>query len=395
MDNASTLELEDPPQHSGVVLERRRAGRIEYSNPALKQLLRLSFSHPLAADALDSPSNDREPALDPAQPGGLRSAIRATHSLSSPLADTPGAMRQTSSLRSQSVETAVALARRYCRDDRYEQNWVELLDSKVEKIRGFLVSADYPRAPPDGDSINALIGRLVSLSETARRICLVCGRWGTPEANRTVARVIRSLGFRAHVAGEYSYWCELRALCASLCFYWALAGTLAREDFTIARSLMHTRLARNTGEEPAIATLPLLALGAIDWKVLKGFEQQRVPASDFLYGLFEQEVADADARDAECLFDRLEFLISLEFSHVRLARVAESTSALWFWTPLGRYVCKRGGDGIVDRLAEHENLPADHALLQAGLLGGSPASAARAVQAMRQVVTSHPSLLRG
>ena len=152
---------------------------------------------------------------------------------------------------------------------------------------------------------------------------------------------------------------------------------------------MHAQIIRNGNEEPLVSALPLLALGSIEWKVLKGLEQRRTPASDFLFSLFKAEVADAalDPGEAtEDLFDRIEFLISLEFSHLRLRQIAAGRRALWFWTPLGRYVCNAGDERILGRLTELENLSADHALLQAGLLGGTPASAADAARAMRGIL---------
>ncbi len=73
--------------------------------------------------------------------------------------------------------------------------------------------------------------------------------------------------------GGYTYWIELRDFCASLCFYWALAGAVARDDFMTARSLMHARIKRSNAEEAFVAALPLLALGQIEWKMLTGFEK--------------------------------------------------------------------------------------------------------------------------
>ncbi len=388
MDNAPTIDLADPSQDPTVIVERRRRGRVDYSNPALIEILRHPSFVPPETEAIDDAAGAAVPAHGRAHRGVPSAAIADIDSVLSRHGDMLGLLRHTISLQSQSVESAVVLAKRYCRDNRYEQEWAEFLAGKAWKIRSFLAGEDYPRGAPNADSINALIAKLVSLSEVVRRICLVSGRWGTPEANRAVARVIGSLGSRARVAGEYAYWSGFRAFCASLCFYWTLAGTLARKDFTIARSLMHTRIAKDTGEDAAVLTLPLVALGSIEWKVLKGLEQQRMPASEFLFALFEQEITDAavDPGEAEDLFDHLEFLISLEFSHLRLKKVGEDGSGRWFWTPLGRFICRRNGCSVIERLAAHKNLPGDHALLQAGLLGGRPESADEAVEAMRHSV---------
>jgi hypothetical protein len=386
MDNASAVGLPDPLPFPTSIVERRRGGRIACSNPALIELLRRPTSGPLEAEAIDDVGNVLEPARGLVRQGERGFAITNPENLLRRPDDAPAALRQTEWFQPQSGAMAVALAKRLCRDDRYQLEWVEFLAREVGKIWGFITGRDYPKEPPTADSINALIAKFVSLSEVVRRSCLVSGRWGTPEANRVVASAVRSLGSWTQAVGGYSYWSDLRAFCASLCFYWALAGAVARNDFTSAEFLMHTRVTRNGVDDAIVSALPLLALGSIEWKVLKGFEQRSMPASDFLFGLFEREIADAaiDPREAEDLFGRSEFLISLEFSHLRLQQIAANGRRLWFWTPLGRYICKPGGANIQERLAEYENLPANHGLLKAGLLGGTPASASRAAEAMRQ-----------
>ncbi len=388
MQHAPTAEPPEPLQRRITLVERRRNGRSDYKNPALIELLRHPTAGPPAADAIAA-ADHVEPPRDPVHQGERRFAITDFDSLRPRPGDPREALRQSVGLHPQPVEIAFARAERYCRDDCYGLEWTELLATEVAKIRSFITGNDYPRDTPTGASITALIANLVSLSRFVRRVCLVSGRDGTPQANRAAAQAICSLGSWTQAPGEYSYWSALRALCASLCFYWAVAGAIARHDFATVRAFMHTRITKNGSEEALVSALPLLALGSIEWKVLKGLEERQMPASDFLFSLFKPEVADAaldPGEAAEDLFDRLEFLISLEFSHMRLQQIAASSRPLWFWMPLGRYVGNLSGERILDRFAALENLPADHALLQAGLLGGTPASAADAAQAMRQIL---------
>jgi hypothetical protein len=293
---------------------------------------------------------------------GRSFAIMDADSFFARLGDTVEALRQAARPHPQSVAMAVALAKRYCRDDRYALEGAEFLAGEVTKIRSFATGKDYPTDP------NALLATLVPRSEVLRRACLVSGRWGTREANRVVARAIRSLGFRPEPKGVYIYAPERYYFCASLCFYWALAGAVAREDFATTRSLMHAQITTDAGEEVCVLTLPLSALDSIDWKLLKGLEGHKAPASAFLFGPFGKEITDAavDPSEAEDLFDHLELLISLEFAHLSL----QNKNGPPFWAPIGLYVWKRGARGVFDRLSAYGNLPANHALLQAGLLGG-------------------------
>jgi hypothetical protein len=332
-------------------------------------------------------------------PASARDRVVADRGASGPVYDAqhavtdfggaPSALPQTSR-----VESAVAAASRYCQDDRYASAWVEFLAGEVWTIRRFIAGPDYPGRAPTIDSINALLAEFIRLSEALRRCCLVSASYGTAEANRSVIRALRVLGHRPADTGGYAYWCGLRGFCASLCFYWALAGTLVRKDFTTLGAFMNAPIRTGVGECAAAAALPLLSLGDIDWKVLRGFEPHQTPVSDFVFRLFASEVADAGVHQgaAEHLFDDLELLISLQFSHLRLKQLAASRSPLWFWTPLGRYVTRWKTDRIADRIAGYAALPENHGLLRAGLLGGTPTLAAQAVEAMlRSVRGAQPS----
>jgi SIR2-like domain len=318
-------------------------------------------------------------------------AIADADSFFSRLVDAVDALQQASRPHPQSVAMAIALAKRYCRDDRYALEWAEFVAAEVAKIRSFVTGKDYPTVQPDVDSLNALLAAFVSRSEILRRACMICGRWGTPEANKIVAAAIRSLGFSESQAG-FNWWVELREFAASLCFYWSLAGLFARDDFKQAHALMHSRIKRGSHEDAFVSSLPLTALGSIDWKLLKGLENHKTPASDFLFERFKRETTDiaVDPSEAEEMFDRLEFLISVEFTHLRIDRMA--STGLWFWLPFGRYVWKRGGDGVAARLSAFQNLSADNPMLRAGFLGGTPDLANRAIEAILKHMREHPSI---
>jgi hypothetical protein len=68
-------------------------------------------------------------------------------------------------------------------------------------------------------------------------------------------------------------------------------------------------------------------------------------------------------------------------------------TGLWFWVPLGRFVWKESGDGVSQRLSQFERLPAESPILKAGLLGGTPETAAAAVNAIRDFLKEHAGLL--
>jgi hypothetical protein len=84
---------------------------------------------------------------------------------------------------------------------------------------------------------------------------------------------------------------------------------------------------------------------------------------------------------------------AISFDAVKYLKVnVESGIGRSFWTPIGRYAWKWPGNGVFERLAAYENLPADNALLQAGLLGGTSESAANVVGEIRKFVQTNPYL---
>ena len=124
------------------------------------------------------------------QRGGRSFPITDADSFFVKLSDTLEALRQASRPHPQSVELAVALAKRYCRDDKFAMEWAEFLHFEVEKVRGYVTGPEYPRAGTN-DSLDLTVTRFIARTEILRRACLVCGRWGTQEANKAVARTIQ------------------------------------------------------------------------------------------------------------------------------------------------------------------------------------------------------------
>ena len=99
---------------------------------------------------------------------------------------------------------AVALAKRYCRDDKFEMEWAEFLRDEVEKFRRHAESAGLYHDPvpkPQAERQNERDRRasFMAHTELLRRACLICGRWGTPEANRAIGIAIQSFTFFSRV----------------------------------------------------------------------------------------------------------------------------------------------------------------------------------------------------
>lgn len=316
--------------------------------------------------------------------GGRSFLVADADSFFVQLGATLDALRQASRPHPQSVEMAVALAKRYCRDDKFAMEWSEFLHSEADKVRQFVAGKDYPTDRPTSETLNRVVDTFVVKTEVLRRIALVCGRWGTPEANRAIARVVQSISFTNEARSGYSSYISLRQLGASICFYWNLAGLMDRGDWPMIKMLMHTELKSDRISQPFVSRLPLLGYEDVEWKFLLGLERHKTPISDYLFDKFKLDARDISLSEERCeeLFDEMELTISLEAGCVRLSQM-EGTG-LWFWVPFGRFIWKSGNLNWKEAITRLEGLSDIDPIYSAGLLGGSKAAAGPVFKSVRE-----------
>jgi len=308
------------------------------------------------------------------------------------LADTVDALEAARRPHPQSLGVTLALAKKYARDDKFTLEWSELLRDELAKIRSFVTGPDWPTDHPNKENINALVAEIVGRTEALRRICLIGERWGTPGAQQAIERALAALNFREQPMGGFTWWIELRNLPASLCFQWALSGALYDDDYSAAARLMKIPVRTSSSDDPKVAAAkyPMNLLdSSLEWKILEGHEKHKLPHSAFLETLFEREASDIVLDQSEIipLFDETEILIAMQYAHLR-----SSEEHGWFWTPLGQFIFRSRG-GFREKLGGFENLEDGAAILKAGLLGGTSASAKVAAQAFREFIDKHAGSL--
>jgi hypothetical protein len=312
------------------------------------------------------------------QRGGRSFPIEDADSFFVKLRETLEALRQASRPHPLSVEMAVLLAKRYCRDDKFAMEWEEFLYAEVEKVRHYVARPNYLSA----DAANGIVHAFMARTEIVRRACLICGRWGTPEANRAVARAIQSLSFAAVPALGYTIYAELREFGASICFYWSMAGLLGRDriDWAAIYALQTLKLRDLNGANDAVMVLPFGRYRLDDgWKFLKDHERFHAPMSAFLAKSFVVEARDiaiSEARAVE-LFDQTELMIGLEFAYRRVH------SGIGVVMPPGQFIWKRRGEWIDEELEKIAGLSDDDPFFKAGLMGGGKASATVTIEGVR------------
>lgn len=291
------------------------------------------------------------------------------------------ALKQASRPHPQSIEMAIALAKRYCRDDRYAMEWAEFLHVEAEKIRRFVTGSEFPTTV-DAAALNRLVQAVIARTEVLRRVSLICGRWGTEEANNTVKRAIQSLIISPEFGNGLTTLIELRDFAASLCFYWNVTGLLERENWTGIHQIFQDTIKYRGVDTRIVQKLPLDAFEEHRWKLLAGLDQRKTPASDLLFELFKVESVDISVGGprVEELFDRAEVIISIGFAH---NRVTESEKHSWFWMPAGRFVWKYPTSPLQVELNRIAEMTDEDPFLKAKLLGGSKATAKLVTDAIR------------
>ncbi|KQU98950.1 hypothetical protein ASC68_06050 [Devosia sp. Root105] len=303
--------------------------------------------------------------------------ITDADSFSSRLVDATTSLERYDRPHPSSVSVSTALAKKYSRDDTFELEWTELLSEEVAALRAF-VDEQWPTDTPAAPSFNALLGKIAAQTEKLRRMMLICGRWGTPQALKAAAEAIRSLSYVTDSQSGYVVWVALRELPAIISFYWLLAGTLARGDLERAKDIMHFRLQDGKTSRHFVLALNLVLEQDV-WKWLEGHERKYYPQSEFAEPLFTSDAAviALPNQAASRLYADVEHLVALEFSHLRLQEM--TNSGIWYWAPGGIFLWRTENNRMFANLFQDGY----ELLTTAGLLGGSSSTAEAAVEAYR------------
>ena len=313
--------------------------------------------------------------------GGRSFTIDDANKFFSQLDNRLQALRHASRPHPQTVATAIALAKRYCRDDKYAMEWAEFLHAEVEKIRGYVNGSEYPTIRHSKDTLNEITSTFILLTEIIRKACLICGRWGTDKANQAVIRVIRDLNF-ADISRANSPWHNaLQKFAATICFYWNLVGLIDRGDWHAIKALFLADIKSIWGTLNFVSALPPTAYEEVQWDFLAVVDRQIAPASDYIYDKLKDDAQYILANEARAdeLFDQAELFITLESAHQRKS----------VWIVRGRFLYKRYGRMWNEELTRIERLPDSDPIYLGGLLGGSHATAQHTIEMVRDFFNTH------
>jgi hypothetical protein len=320
------------------------------------------------------------------QRGGRSFEIADADTFFVKLAETLAALKQASRPHPQSVDMTIALAKRYCRDDKFAMEWADLLHVEVENIKEFVIRSEYQNANWSAsiDSMNRLINKFMVISSVLRRLCLVCGRWGTDRANKAAIKSIKYLILSEINRNGIVALLDLRNFPTSICYYWLIAGAIAEDRYSLISEFINTKTKRDGNDVILPEVLNFWTYGDNNgWKYINGFERNHTPISDFLAATFIVEANDISLGEAESdeLFDKIEMTLSLSFAHNRLQR--NKVSGFHFYMPVGRFIWKSRGTVLENELKRIEELSDTDSYFKAGITGGSKAAAKPTLEAVR------------
>lgn len=325
------------------------------------------------------------------QRGGRIFSITDADSFFVKLGETLEALKQASRPHPLSIEMAIALARRYCRDDKFAMEWSKFLHDEVEKVRSFFTGPEYPTwNRPDetfAETLNHIVSAFLSKTEILRRVGMICGNWGTGDATRSFIKAIQDLSSELGVREGVAAFLSLRKFGASTCFYWCLAGLIARDHWNLVSELLHAEITVERKSKQLCHALPFTLYRLDDWNFLSTRSATCFPVSEFLFEVFDREapaILFTNIRTDE-LFDYVEMYILFEFAVHQVQREASS-----FSMPSGRFIGKDEGDFIYRALNQAEQRPDDHPIFRAGLQGGNSTEAKKMVTAVRDFCKRNP-----
>lgn len=320
------------------------------------------------------------------QRGGRSFPIADADSFFSRLENTIESLRQASRPHPQRIATAIALAKRYCRDDKFAMEWAEFLHAEVEKIRAYVTGPEYPKVQPTTDSLNEIVNSFMARTETLRRACLICGKWGTNRSNQSVIQALQELSFDNESKSGYSYYVSLREFAASICFLWNSVGLMANNDWQLMKSLFLAEIKRDGKLVPLVSVLHPASYASVEWKFFTNLKNRATAVSDYLFEKLKIDSKDISVSEtrADDLFDQVELFVSLECHHQR-PRV--EAAGIWLRTPYGRFLWKDSNRMWGQALARLEELPNTDPIYVCGLLGGNSENSKATFESIRAYFT--------
>lgn len=253
-----------------------------------------------------------------------------------------------------SKHIAVASAKRFLSEPQYRIRFSDLVDSLATDLASKLRDGPYgdTMSNPSVESVTSRIRHYDALTSSLVCVAAVIGRWGTSEAARVLRRARERIDAVKRYDG-YTFWAAYQNYPTTLLTYAALLGASLGENLVAMAPLFEGEIRLRGYDVPVAEALPPTYFVEDGYeKLLEGFQQRRVPVSDWMHRTIWTEVGSEFTSQSEfdVHFDWVEIMMALACQHVR---AATDTTEYGRWFPPGRYnFAAKSRDRVLARIEE-------------------------------------------
>jgi uncharacterized caspase-like protein len=274
-------------------------------------------------------------------------------------------------------QTLVNRVKDYISEPRYRIRLDDLVASEIRAASYEIREDEFPLQTATVTAVD-IAERLRKYEEALSRLTLVTillGRWGTPEHQPLIERIIARLADGTEPRSGKGAWLGLRWYPIMLLLYSGGIAAVSSHNYTSLTTLLTTKLrGSTTGKQtqPAVVSTieEILELDRMElFKVLSGYEKYYTPRSEYLFKALQPQLEDLLflGNGYEDDFDRFEILYALAYLDLQ-TRLPGHT-----WAPPGRFGWKeRHGRGSYDSVLDEAKSRGDSwGPVSAGLFAGS------------------------
>ena len=284
-----------------------------------------------------------------------------------------------------STEVAVASLKRYLTEPRYRIRLADLVDDVVERVieatSGRAFTMDGPT--PDTASVTARVRRYEAVCATLLALATVGGFWGDEEHAPLWQRALTRLSSMPPRSGKV-IWLGLRRYPAALFLYALGIGAVASDRLPFLARLLETPVRdehwEDNADKAAARVLPPSCLfdDSHTMRILDGMARRHVPLNDWMHDALRTHAARIVRDDTRYtfVFDKLETLIALAYTHIRPE---------YGWLPLGAFGYRTDNrDRIVTEITESlSSRQSDSPFVRCGIFGETSAVCRQRLDALR------------
>lgn len=272
-----------------------------------------------------------------------------------------------------STKAAIARAKRYLMEQRYQIRLYDLIIKETERVYGVLSEVNFPiqGVSFSVEELQRRLSRYEASLETLIPLLATGCYWGTPAHQKLWVKVLERLGNPSGSQTGLVIWLNLRLYPALLLLYASGLAALAAGKYSTLAALLTDPMNNEDREGTPLAS-KLVPVRIVDKDAMNQMlgKQLYTPVSEHLSEVMRAPLREFLPDDVvyERTFDQFECLFTLIYADLFKKPGGR------IWGPIGRFGYKLGNNGLQNPLkallAEAEQQKESWGPLKAGLFGG-------------------------